>query len=75
MNTMEFESIIINASIKAKEDTGYQGAESDLRSFESYWDLRKKYSKERDEEKIYQAFYDYYVSLAADLMSDESEDE
>ena len=31
--------------------------------------------KEKDEDKIYQAFYDYYVSLAADLMSDESEDE
>ena len=72
---MEFESIIINASIKAKEDTGYPGLESDLRSFESYWDLRKKYSKERDEEKIYQAFYDYYVSLAADLMADDPEDE
>ena len=52
MNTMEFESIIINASIKAKEDTGYPGLESDLRSFESYWDLRKKYSKEKDEDKI-----------------------
>lgn len=68
---MQFESIIIDASIKAKEDTGYSGTESDLRSFETYWDFRKKYRNEKDEDKIYQAFYNYYVSLAADLMSDE----